>query len=131
MEKHRITNQRRVILEELQKLATHTTAADLYKIVRRQLPRISLGTIYRNLELLIRSGTIRKIDNGSKKARFDGDMSNHYHVRCHQCGRVDDLPGSPRIELSRKIQGHNGWDIAEHRIEFVGVCPDCRVNNGM
>jgi len=126
-----MTKQRRVILEELRKLTTHPTAADLYKIVRRQLPRISLGTVYRNLELLVRSGTIRKIDNGGKEARFDGDISDHYHVRCHQCDRVDDLPGSPRIELSHDIQGYKGWEITGQRTEFIGVCPDCRVNNGM
>jgi len=78
----RITRQRRVILEELQRTKSHPTADELYRKVRRRLPRISLGTVYRNLELLSRSGLIRKLEIGGGKMRFDGIVEPHYHIHC-------------------------------------------------
>ena len=78
----RVTRQRRVILEELRKLTSHPTAPALYEVVRRRLPRISLGTVYRNLELLARAGFIQRLDLQGAEARFDGNPEHHYHVRC-------------------------------------------------
>ena len=69
----RNTRQREVILEELRKLRSHPTAPVLYEIVRRRLPRISLGTVYRNLELLAKSGVVRKLELSDSEARFDGN----------------------------------------------------------
>ena len=91
----RNTRQRQVILEELQKLTSHPTAAGLYEIVRRRLPKISLGTVYRNLELLARTGLIQKLEFGGGEARFDGNVDRHDHVRCVRCGRVDDISAPP------------------------------------
>ena len=71
----RNTRQRQVILEELQKLTSHPTAAVLYDIVRRRLPKISLGTVYRNLELLARMGMVQKLELAGGEARFDGNVA--------------------------------------------------------
>ena len=87
----RDTSQRRIIMEELVKLKTHPTANEIYERVRRRIPRISLGTVYRNLEMLSESGLIRKLETAGTRKRFDGTVSNHYHVRCIKCGRMDDL----------------------------------------
>ena len=87
--RQRNTQQRRIILEELQGVRSHPTAVDLYELVRHRLPKISLGTVYRNLELLSRQGTIRKLDFGGEEARFDGDLMRHEHVRCVRCGRME------------------------------------------
>lgn len=125
MEYRRKTRQRQVILEELQKLRSHPTAADLYRIVRQHLPRISLGTVYRNLELLADSGEIRKIQIVGREARFDAAYTDHHHVQCIQCGRTDDLPASPQIRAGIPKNSPGGWQIQECRVEFVGLCPDC------
>ena len=93
----RITRQRVVILDELRKVRCHPTATGLYEIVRRQLPKVSLGTVYRNLELLARMGTIRKLEFSGTEARFDGDIGRHDHIRCVRCDRVDDVGGDPLI----------------------------------
>ena len=77
----RMTRQRRVILEELKKANSHLTADGVYDVVRQQLPRISLGTVYRNLEILSESGVIKKLEFGSSQKLFDGRPENHYHVR--------------------------------------------------
>lgn len=122
----RNTQQRQVILEELRKLTSHPTAAGLYEIVRRRLPKISLGTVYRNLDLLARSGAIQKLDYSGTEARFDGNAAGHDHLRCVCCGRVDDV-SAPSLDLSGgKPKDWCGYEILGHRLEFFGVCPDCQ-----
>lgn len=123
----RMTEQRRVILDELQKLTTHPTADELYVLVRRRLPRISLGTVYRSLEALSRSGMIRKLDIGGPRMRFDGTTENHHHVCCAGCGRVDDLPAVTGIgRREREALEKSGYELVERRVELIGICPDCR-----
>lgn len=124
--KLRMTTQRKVILEELKKVTSHPTAGELCEMVRRRLPRISLGTVYRNLEILSREGIIQKLDVGGNEMRFDGDISNHYHLRCLICGRVDDADVEPIQGLDRQREGMRGYQIQGHRLEFVGICPDCQ-----
>lgn len=122
----RNTPQRRIILEELRKADSHPTAVELYDIVRRQMPGLSLATVYRNLDLLAEQGTIRKLTLGGKETRFDGKLDRHYHVRCVRCGRVDDLRELPAESLPGQPRHAAGYQILDHSLEFVGVCPDCR-----
>jgi Fur family ferric uptake transcriptional regulator len=122
----RMTKQRRIILEELRGLRTHPTADELYERVRRRLPHISLGTIYRNLELLSRKGMIRKLEIGGSQMRFDGALGDHIHIRCMRCGRIDDLPFEAGVaECDREVQAAAGYIVKERRVEFIGICPDC------
>jgi len=121
----RSTRQRQVILEELQKLTSHPTATTLYEIVRRRLPKISLGTVYRNLELAARLGLIQKLDFAGSEARFDGNVADHDHLRCVRCGRVDDV-SAPALDLSGgQTNDWGGYQILGHRLEFFGICPNC------
>ena len=122
----RNTRQRQTVLEELKKLTSHPTAAELYEIARRRLPRISLGTVYRNLELLAADGTIRKLEISGTESRFDGNPERHCHVSCTQCGRVDDLHDVPADLVGRQFQTLSGYEILDYRLEFVGVCRECR-----
>ncbi len=126
MKSRRMTRQRQVILEELRQLDSHPTVADLYEVVRGRLPKISLGTVYRNLELLVKSGDIRKLETGGGEARFDPDLHHHYHIRCVQCGRLDDYVHPPEIRVDGAVAEQNGWEILEHKVEFLGTCPGCR-----
>lgn len=123
----RNTRQRRVILEELAKLTSHPTAGELYEIVRKRLPKISLGTVYRNLESLSRQGRIRKLETSGAENRFDIDLRSHHHLQCRICGKVEDAPDTPgNLEIG-DIKHLGGYDILEHRLEFIGICPDCRI----
>ena len=124
--KLKMTKQRRVIVEELRKLTTHPTAATLYEIVRNRLPRISLGTVYRNLELLADSGIIRKLETAGTQKRFDGTVENHYHVRCVWCDRVDDMPVPLFKDIEDSLRGIRDYKILSYRLEFHGICPCCR-----
>lgn len=122
----RMTRQRAVILDTLRELRTHPTADELYDVVRRQLPNVSLGTIYRNLDVLSRCGRVRKLDSGRAQARFDAEMAPHHHVRCQQCGRIDDVPASADTRIHQPGRSEHGFTILDHRIEFEGICPACQ-----
>ena len=121
----RETSQRRVILEELAKLNTHPTANEIYELVRKRLPKISLGTVYRNLELLSESGLIRKLETAGTQKRFDGTTENHYHVRCVNCGKIEDLRLPAVISLDDVANSISGYEIFWHTLEFGGLCPEC------
>lgn len=122
----RQTSQRRVILEELCKVTSHPTAADVYEMVRRKLPRISLGTVYRNLELLNECGTIQKLDFGEPHKRFDGNATPHYHVNCSECGRVSDVFIPLKHPLDAEAEAATGFRVTGHHVSFVGICPGCQ-----
>ncbi len=121
----RTTRQRKIILEELRKVTTHPSADEIYEMVRRRLPRISLGTVYRNLELLSDLGEIQKIEQGGSLKRFDGNPRNHYHIRCLGCDRVDDTSTRLLGGIDERIQDRTDYEIIGHRLEFIGYCPQC------
>ena len=124
-QKYRMTNQRQVILEEIQKVNTHPTADEVYETVRKRLPRISLGTVYRNLEILSACGLIQKISPISNQMRFDGITKKHYHLRCIYCGSVEDAPIDPMENLENAICEKSDYSIIGHKLEFIGICPKC------
>lgn len=121
----RQTNQRKVILEELCKVRSHPTAAEVYTMVRKKLPRVSLGTVYRNLELLNDCGKIQKLDFGEPHKRFDGNPEPHYHINCIDCGRVDDVHMERNRSQEKVAEGLTGYQILGHHVSFSGTCPDC------
>lgn len=121
-----MTRQRRVILEELRKLESHPSADEVYEMARRRLPRISLGTVYRNLEILSEYGMIGKLELGGTQKRFDGNVRNHYHVRCIQCGSIKDVPMEPLTIIENTLNELTDYEIIGSRLEFIGVCPRCR-----
>ena len=105
---------------------THPTAAELHQLARRRLPKLSLGTVYRNLELLSGAGLIRKLDTGGGEARYDADCTHHFHVRCVRCGRLDDAHGLSADPVKGNVKTLDGYDILGYRLQFEGICPTCR-----
>jgi len=122
----RITKQRQIILDELCSVTSHPTADLLYQMVRKRLPKISLGTVYRNLEIMSECGIIQKLDIGGTQKRFDGAPHVHYHVRCSRCGRVDDLDLPPDFNVEKAAAKLTSFKILRHRLEFTGLCPECQ-----
>ena len=85
------TVQREAILAELRASRKHPTAEEIYTVLRSRMPQLSLGTVYRNLEQMSQAGVIRKLETAGKCKRFDGDLSLHHHIRCVECGAVEDV----------------------------------------
>ena len=122
----RVTRQRTIILEELRKVSTHPTADEVYTMVRQRLPRVSLGTIYRNLELLAEQGVILKIESAGNSKRFDANVRPHQHIRCQKCGRMADItPPVPIPDMRHIILP--GFAITAARLELDGLCDACRM----
>src|SRR6056297_3643031 len=87
----RMTKQHKAILRVLKNTESHPTADWIYEQVKKEIPNISLGTVYRNLNVLSELGKIQILDYGSTYSRYDGNPKNHYHFRCEKCGRVYDI----------------------------------------
>lgn len=122
----RMTRQRQVIMEELRATDQHPSADDLHGRVKQKLPRISLGTVYRNLEILTELGEIQTIALAGSLKRFDGIPQNHYHMRCVNCDRLVDAPMEVIDSLERALQEKTEFRILDHQLEFTGICPDCQ-----
>jgi Fur family transcriptional regulator, ferric uptake regulator len=122
--KRRMTSQRRIILEELRKTKAHPTADELYTVARKRLPKISLGTVYRNLEQLAESGEILKLEMCGCQKRFDGSTHEHFHARCQVCGRVIDVDAEiPHTDLDRFKA--DDFEISGLYMELIGTCASC------
>jgi Fur family ferric uptake transcriptional regulator len=126
----RLTTQRQVILEELSKVTSHPTANEVYDMVRKRLPRIGLGTVYRNLELMADSGVILKLEVGGTQKRFDATTETHYHVRCTKCDRVNDIDIPVQKNINKLAAQASAYQILGHHIEFSGICEDCHKETG-
>jgi Fur family ferric uptake transcriptional regulator len=94
-------------------------------MVRRRLPRISLGTVYRNLEILSKTGVIQKLEPGCTLKRFDGNPHDHYHIRCMQCDRIVDAYFDIDLNLPPEVCKDNNFEITGHKLEFIGLCSAC------
>ncbi len=125
----RMTRQRQVILEEIRKTDSHPTADGLYQLVRKRLPHVSLGTIYRNLEVLAAENQIQKLELGGSQKRFDGNPSDHHHVRCIHCGRVADVHIEPGDEIDYSALSVKGFEVIGRRVKFIGICSECKAEN--
>jgi Fur family ferric uptake transcriptional regulator len=120
-----MTNQREMILRELKKSKKHLTADELYARVKKYMPRISLATVYRNLEILSDAGMIRKLEISGRQKRFDSELGDHDHIYCVQCHRIENLDiGENQVTLS--TGDTKGYAVTGRRLEVTGICPKCQ-----
>ena len=103
----------------------HPTADALYTSIREQFPNISLGTVYRNLNLLVELGEIRKLSCGDGTDHFDYDTSPHYHYVCKKCGKILDLDMETNADLETAARQCQKGTVEEHTVFFYGTCCDC------
>ena len=121
----RITPQRQAVLEYLNETESHPTAEDVYNHVRERFRGISLATVYNILHLYRDLGIVMELNYGDTSSRFDGNYRNHYHIQCSVCGRLVDYHRSVIQGLEEEAEEATGFRITHHRLEFLGVCPDC------
>jgi len=114
-----------MILEVLKETTEHPTAAWIFDRVKEHCPHISLGTVYRNLNLLKETGRIRELTYGKNTARYDGNCEPHHHIFCLECGKLEDVTCMVHPELTKSVEEMNGYKIISHQLEFSGICPEC------
>jgi Fur family ferric uptake transcriptional regulator len=122
----RLTKQRQVILDEVRKSHSHPTADEVYEKVREHVPKISLGTVYRNLDRLAQMGEIRKVQLSGAQARYDGEVGGHHHARCTACGRIADVSVEALPEIKPLGRRVDGFSITGLNVELLGLCSRCR-----
>jgi len=122
----RMTSQREIILQELRANREHMTADEIYDAVRKKMPRISLATVYRNLECLVESGLIARMEVSGRQMRFDCEVQGHDHVICAKCHKVENVFLNKEKENYPSQDVVDGYMITGCRVEFVGLCPQCQ-----
>lgn len=125
----RITPQRHAILSYLMDTMGHPTADEIYRALEPRFPNMSVATVYNNLKMFIEAGLVRELTYGDSSSRFDADVSNHYHIICEKCGKIEDFTYPSLDEVERKGEEVTGFEVHGHRLELHGVCKDCRRNH--
>ena len=125
---HKRSKEKQAILQFLRTTNSHPTADAVYSEMRREIPNISLGKVYRNLRLLKEEGEISELELASNLSRFDGNTRPHYHFRCDKCNRVFDLNEEYDNSLNDRLTLKTGFVVSSHVMEFRGLCLDCRQN---
>ncbi len=121
----RMTSQKKIILDYLKNTKSHPSAYKVYSQVKKALPRISQGTVYRILKSLEKKGDIQEISTKSITF-FDGDLSDHSHFICQGCGTVFDVfDECSKCEIIKKKKLKVG-KINNYRIYFYGICQKCK-----
>ena len=126
MEKlRRFSRQRQMVRDVVKNRTKHPTADKVYEILKKDHPEISLGTVYRNLNLLSEMGEISRVETSSVKDHFDGNQHPHAHFVCRKCGGVFDL----NLDISQLLQSAKGvegsFQVEDCKVLVQGVCEDC------
>jgi Fe2+ or Zn2+ uptake regulation protein len=119
------TRQRERILAWLRASDAHPTATQVHQALLREFPRLSLGTVYRNLEVLAADGLIDEVPAAGGALRFDGNPERHHHFRCVRCQSIRDVTLPAPRSLVRRLQREHALQAESVKIEFHGLCPDC------
>ncbi len=119
------SKQREAIWEFLSDRTDHPTADTVYEGVRKDLPNISLGTVYRNLLLLRDLGKVRTVEVGDGIVHFDPNVSEHYHFICKECGKVSDIHGMDDGNIKMIAASKFDGLIEGYSAYFTGLCREC------
>ena len=123
--KRKHSRKRDAILRVLRETDRHPSADWVYEEVRREYPDISLATVYRNLAEFKREGLVRTVCHVRGQDRYDGDLTEHSHFICTDCGSVIDIFEEVPFPLD-DLSERTGLDIRNCQTSFFGVCPACK-----
>jgi len=120
-----VTYQRMVIYKSLMHSKNHPTAEEIYHMVRKEYPSISLATVYKTLETFAELKIINKVTHLHDMARYDADTRPHHHMICVYCKAVQDVHDERLNRLPMPDMNYNGFQITGYSIQFEGVCVAC------
>jgi Fur family transcriptional regulator, peroxide stress response regulator len=127
--KYKRSRQRERILHILRNTETHPTASWVYDELKKEFTNLSMGTVYRNINILVDQKLVQKIESGSSFDRFDANTEPHYHFICRECGTIDDLPMGKfedLADLNARINRETPYLAEKHRLDYYGLCPECQ-----
>ena len=124
MKRFRLTPQRLAIRKFLEGNFLHPSAEEIYEVLRKQFPTLSLATVYNTLEVLRERGEIIEVDGDATKKRFDPVVSQHHHLICVRCKKILDIPEKWKCTLTEAEK--RGFEIIRSQVIFHGLCPQCR-----
>ena len=123
----RYSRKRDSILREIKSCYVHPGAQDIYEKLKPQIPDLSLGTVYRNLNLFMKDGLVAFVGTINGEERFDGIVTPHPHVCCTNCGKITDLSDDLTAKLSENIPLQiPGFTIDMRNVTLYGMCDECR-----
>ena len=126
--KYKRSKQRERIYSLVCSTDTHPTANWIYDELRKDFNNLSMGTVYRNINILIDQKKVQRLEAGSSFDRFDGNVETHYHFICEDCGKIEDLPHEVCSELNTVVNLKTDFQAEKHRLDFYGVCTSCKVH---
>jgi Fe2+ or Zn2+ uptake regulation protein len=120
-----LTSQRRAVLEALSRAKGHPSAEDVYLIVKRENPRVALGTVYQALSVLEEVGIIGSKRWAESPTRYDLNVKPHLDIRCISCDEVSEVPGVALDSVEERIRGNTPYRVTRATMVVEGLCPDC------
>ncbi len=122
--RYRLTKQRSAVLRALAD-GTHLSAETILERVRVELPGVSLGTIYRTLDILRGIGLVQIFSFGGSAARYEAALDKHHHLLCSTCRSLKNVAASGLAQIAREIAEREGYTDYDHALTIVGLCADC------
>ena len=120
MTSRRNTIQKDLVRNTVYEMRRHVTANEVYEFIKEAYPTIGKGTVYRNLDILVEEGALRKVEVPNGPNRFDFTLKNHYHVRCIKCGEIFDVDMDQIPDLLERIHNTHGIEFVDYDISFKG-----------
>ena len=114
------------ILELVRSTKIHPTASWVFDQLKKEYPKVAVGTVYRNLNILVSEGLINNIKFDEPIDRYDANITKHYHFICERCGAIHDLDITFDTTLEKKVMEKTDFQVRHHRFDFYGICKACR-----
>ena len=123
----RVTPQRLAVLKILASSDGHPSVDKIFEQVKRDFPTTSLATVYKTVTLLKELNEVLELGFPDGSNRYDGHKPYpHPHMVCVKCKKISDPELQSLENLTREAEQKTGFDILSHRLDFFGICPDCR-----
>lgn len=122
----KVTPQRLAVYDVLANTKEHPNAEMIFGGLQATYPTMSLATVYKTIDILKEIGLVQILNAGEDSFRYDADMSKHAHVRCMECGRVDDVFDLDTEKFAETIERNTRYRLLGQQFYFYGVCPSCQ-----
>ncbi|MDO5688808.1 MAG: transcriptional repressor [Tissierellia bacterium] len=123
-----MTKQRNLILQIIRESNEHLNAEEIYLLAKMQMPSIAIGTVYRNLNLMVDAGEINRLHIPKEPDRFDRNIHRHDHLICERCGDIRDVKLADPMRMEELLKTSTGEEISSYDLTIYYVCEKCRAH---